>query len=252
MDLLNGLNEKQAQAVQRTEGATLVIAGAGSGKTMVLTRRVAYLIEQGVTPGQILCLTFTNKAAGEMNQRVRKLLAENGFNLPHVPVWKEEYVSAPLLCTFHSLGVRLLREFGELADLKKEFTILDSDDQKRIAREIIKELNLDSKTYQPNPFVYFVSQCKQELLTADKSSQVSRDFLPVFHQFYRLYEQKLTDNHSVDFDDLLLLPYLILRDNPDVLEIVQDRWHHVMVDEFQDTNQAQFELVKLLSPKNLL
>jgi DNA helicase II / ATP-dependent DNA helicase PcrA len=248
-NLLHSLNDKQSQAVQRVTGSTLVIAGAGSGKTLVLTRRVAHLIAQGVTPGQILCLTFTNKAAGEMNQRVRKLLEENGFNLPFVPPWKEDYVSAPLLCTFHSLGVRLLREFGDRIDLKREFTILDSDDQKRIAREIIKELNLDSKTYQPNPFIYFVSQCKQELLTADKSSQVSRDFLPVFHQFYRKYEQKLVASQAVDFDDLLLLPYLIMRDNPEVLQTLQDRWHHVMVDEFQDTNQAQFELVKLLSPK---
>ncbi len=251
-DLLEGLNNKQAQAVKRTEGSTLVIAGAGSGKTMVLTRRVAFLITEGVVPGQILCLTFTNKAAAEMNQRVRQLLESNDLHIPYSPSWKEDYISSPLLCTFHSLGVRLLREFGDRIDLKKEFTILDSDDQKKTAREIIKEMNLDNKTYQPNPFIYFVSQCKQELLIADKSKQLGRDFMPIFHQFYKRYEQRLKENHTVDFDDLLLLPYLILRDNQDVLEIVQNRWHHIMVDEFQDTNQAQFEIVKQLSPINKL
>lgn len=250
--LFEGLNKNQAEAVNRLEGSTLVIAGAGSGKTMVLTRRVAHLIASGVVPGQILCLTFTNKAAGEMNQRVHKLLAASGMALPYIPSWKEDYISVPLLCTFHSLGVRLLREFGDRIDLKKEFTILDSDDQKRVAREIIKDLNLDSKTYQPNPFIYFVSQCKQELLTADKSQGVSKDFMPVFHQFYRKYEDKLTASQAVDFDDLLLMPYLILRDNPDVLQTLQDRWHHVMVDEFQDTNMAQFELTKQLAPKERL
>ncbi len=249
---LDGLNQKQIQAVQRTSGSTLVIAGAGSGKTTVLTKRVAYLIIQGVLPGRILCLTFTNKAAEEMNQRVRKLLAENGINLPFIPAWKEDYINSPLLCTFHSLGVRLLREFGDKIDLKKGFTILDSDDQNRVAKEIIKEMNLDSKTYQPGPFLYFVSQCKQELLTADRSSQIKRDLIPIFHQFYRRYEQKLRSNHAVDFDDLLLLPYLLISQNPDVHEILLDRWHHIMVDEFQDTNEAQFALVKLLSPKDKL
>ncbi len=250
--LLEGLNQKQAEAVQQTSGATLVIAGAGSGKTTVLTRRVAYLIAQGVLPGKILCLTFTNKAAEEMNQRVRKLLAENGINLPYIPTWREDYINSPLLCTFHSLGVRLLREFGDRIDLKKDFTILDSDDQKRVAKEIIKEMNLDTKTYQPSPFLYFVSQCKQELLTSDRSSQIGRDFMPIFHQFYRRYEQKLRSSHAVDFDDLLLLPYLLISQNSDVHEILLDRWHHIMVDEFQDTNEAQFALVKLLCPKDKL
>lgn len=247
-----GLNSKQIAAIQQLQGATLVVAGAGSGKTTVLTRRVAYLIACGVTPGHILCLTFTNKAAQEMSQRVRQLLSTLKIHLPEVPPWKEDYLSTPLLCTFHSLGARLLREFGERLGLKKEFTILDSDDQKQVAREILKELNLDPKIHQPGSFTYFVSQCKQELLTAADSQKLSKEFPPIFHQFYRKYEQRLHANQAVDFDDLLLLPYLLLQEHSDILQTLQERWRHVMVDEFQDTNLAQFELIKQLAPKEML
>jgi DNA helicase-2/ATP-dependent DNA helicase PcrA len=246
------LNDRQDQAVKSITGSTLVVAGAGSGKTAVLTRRCAYLIAQGVIPGRILCLTFTNKAAAEMNKRVRQLLHDVGIHLPEIPIWKEDYIQSPLLCTFHSLGVRLLREFGDRIDLKKEFNILDTDDQKKLVREIIKELNMDEKNLQPSLALYFISQCKQELLLAGDSRKLERDFLPVFHQIYRKYEEKLRQNQNVDFDDLLLLPYLVLKDHPDVRATLHQRWYHVMVDEFQDTNQAQFELLKLLMPPKAL
>jgi DNA helicase-2/ATP-dependent DNA helicase PcrA len=250
--ILDGLNERQKEAVLSVDGSTLVIAGAGSGKTAVLTRRVAYLIAEGEIPGRILCLTFTNKAANEMNKRVRKLLSEVGIDLPFVPIWKEDYTQNPLLCTFHSLGVRLLREFGDRIDLKKEFSIIDTDDQKKMIREILKEMNVSEKNLQPSLVSYFISQCKQELLTADNSRKLTKEFLPIFHQAYRKYEERLKASQNVDFDDLLLLPHMIMRDNADVLEILQDRWHHIMIDEFQDTNQAQFEIVKLLCPVEVL
>ncbi len=250
--LLENLNQRQKEAVTSISGSTLVIAGAGSGKTAVLTRRVAYLIAQDEIPGRILCLTFTNKAAGEMNKRVREILEKAGIHLPYMPLWKEDYLQNPLLCTFHSLGVKLLREFGEKIDLKKEFTILDSDDQKKIIKEILKELNVNEKNLQPSLASYFISQCKQELLTAAESRKLTKEFLPVFHQVYKKYEEKLRANHNVDFDDLLLLPYLIVANHADVLEILRDRWHHIMIDEFQDTNQAQFELVRLLCPNSML
>lgn len=250
--IVNGLNDRQLQAAQSITGSTLVIAGAGSGKTAVLTRRVAYLISEGVIPGNILCLTFTNKAAAEMNKRVRALLDGVGIHLPFVPIWQEDYIQNPLLCTFHSLGVRLLREFGERIGLKKEFTILDTDDQKKVIRTILKELNISEKNVQPSLISYFISQCKQELLTSRESRKLTKDFLPVFHQVYRKYEEVLRGSHAVDFDDLLLLPYVLMSQHDDILQQLRERWHHVMIDEFQDTNKAQFQLVKLLAPPQLL
>jgi len=250
--LLDGLNEKQYQAVKSLEGSNLVIAGAGSGKTAVLTRRVAYLISQGVKPGKILCLTFTNKAAGEMNERVKNLLVAAGINLPVLKPWQEDYDNNPLICTFHSLGVRILREFGDKVGLPGQFNILDMDDQKKIIRGILKELNIDAKQNPPKLFTYFISQCKQELLTAGRSGDMSKEFLPVYHQVYAKYEAKLKENHTVDFDDLLLLPYIILNNNQDIREKIQERWYHLMIDEFQDTNTAQMEIVKLIQPPELV
>jgi DNA helicase II / ATP-dependent DNA helicase PcrA len=251
--LLRGLNPRQLEAVQAVTGSNLVIAGAGSGKTAVLTRRVAYLISRGQTPGEILCLTFTNKAAKEMNTRVRGLLSSIQIDLPYVAPWNEDYLSNPLLVTFHSLGVRILREFGEKVGLRPEFSILDTEDQKKIIRGIFKDLDVDKKKIQPSLVSYFISQCKQELLVANDSRKVSKDFLPIFHQVYKKYEEILYASSVVDFEDLLLKPYLLMRDNPDVLEVLRSRWKHVMVDEFQDTNEAQFELIKLLvSPQMLV
>lgn len=246
--ILDGLNKNQTTAVTRITDSTLVIAGAGSGKTAVLTRRIAFLIANGVTPGNILALTFTNKAAKEMNQRIDTLLAKIGLTLPQFKPWIIEYTQRPLLATFHALGVRVLREFYEYAGLKKDFSILDSDDQKKIIKDILKEKNLDPKNIAPNSVTYFISNCKQELLQSQNSRKLDKDFLPIFHEIYKAYEQKLLQNNSVDFDDLILLPYLILRDNSEVLEVLQNRFSHILVDEFQDTNSAQFELIQLLMP----
>ncbi|NJL97238.1 UvrD-helicase domain-containing protein [Candidatus Gracilibacteria bacterium] len=250
--ILEGLNDKQLQATTSLRGSTLVIAGAGSGKTSVLTRRLAYLIHKGVMPGNILSLTFTNKAAAEMNSRVRNLLSQSGLNLPQIPVWQQDYTQSPLLCTFHSLGVRLLREFGSFLELRKEFTIIDSDEQKKIIKKILKELNISDKNLHPSLAQYFISQCKQELLTSQNSRKVSKEFLAVFHRIYAKYEETLQASQAVDFDDLILKTYLLLNNYQEVREIINTRWSHIMVDEFQDTNPAQFEVIKLLAPKHLL
>jgi len=246
--IFEGLNNKQSEAIKAVDGSTLVIAGAGSGKTAVLTRRVAYLIYKGVKPGSILCLTFTNKAAREMQERVRTILESVDIYLPYVPVWVEDYTQVPLISTFHSLGVRIVREFGEELGYKKDVTILDDDEQKKIIKSIFKEKNINEKTLSPKLVSYFITQCKQELLTASNSKRLSKDYLPVFHQVYFAYEKVLKDNNSVDFDDLLLIPYIILSQNETIRSTLQHRWKHVLVDEFQDTNQPQFELIKLIIP----
>lgn len=250
--LFENLNDRQREAIRSLEGSTLVIAGAGSGKTAVLTRRVAYLIFKGVTPGSILCLTFTNKAAREMQERVRTILESVGILLPFVPPWIDDYTQTPLISTFHSLGIRLVREFGHLLDYKSGVTILDDDEQKKIIRGILKDRNISEKTLPPKLVSYFISQCKQELLRAQDSKRLTKDYLPVFHQVYGEYEKHLQSNNCVDFDDLLLIPYLLLSDHADVRTVVQNRWTHVLVDEFQDTNQAQFELVRLIIPPEML
>lgn len=244
--ILEGLNNRQEEAVKSISGETLVIAGAGSGKTAVLTRRCAHLITNGVVPGQILCLTFTNKAANEMKNRVNKLLAAAGFNLPHVPIWKTDYTSTPLLCTFHSLGVRLLREFGDKINIPSTFNILDTDDQQKIMRNLLKELNIDTKKTNPKGVLSFISKCKQEMLEPNQSRQLEYNYPDIYHSLYKKYETYLSVNQVVDFDDLIYKAYLLLSKNPDVVKILHNRWTHIMVDEFQDTNQAQFELIKLL------
>ena len=250
--IIAGLNINQLEAVNRLSSSTLVIAGAGSGKTAVLTRRVANLIVNKVTGGNILCLTFTNKAAKEMNLRVNKLLKEEGINLPPLRVWEYDYTVSPLLSTFHSLGVRLLKEFGEKIGIKEEFSVIDEDDRKKMIRDLIKDNNLDSKKVQISFVGYFFSQCKQELASPDMSTKVFPDYPPFMHRLYEQYEQKLKQNNSVDFDDLIYKTYLLLENNQEVVDTLNNRWKHIMVDEYQDTNQAQFRIVEFLAPKALV
>lgn len=250
--LLKGLNQRQTEAVESITGSTLVIAGAGSGKTAVLTRRVAYLVSQGVVPGTILCLTFTNKAAREMQHRVRSILESVQIYLPSISPWIIDYTQVPLISTFHSLGMRLVREFGDFLGYNNSCSILDDDEQKKIIKSLMDARNLNEKTLSPKLVSYFISQCKQELLIAKESKKITREYLPVFHQLYADYEAVLKKNNSVDFDDLLFVPYQILSQNEEIRTIVQNRWLHVLVDEFQDTNLAQFELIQLIIPPESL
>jgi DNA helicase II / ATP-dependent DNA helicase PcrA len=247
-----GLNANQLNAVDTLSGSTLVIAGAGSGKTAVLTRRVANLIINGARGGSILCLTFTNKAAKEMNTRVGKMLAAEGVRIPPIRVWEYDYTISPLLCTFHSLGVRLLKEYGVKIGIKPEFTVIDEGDRKSIIKELIKDNNLDPKKVQVSFVGYFLSACKQELVSHQDSKIEFPDYPEFMHKLYAQYEAKLKNNNCCDFDDLIFKTHTLLHNNPDVVKELNTRWTHVMVDEYQDTNQAQFKIIELLAPPSLV
>lgn len=234
---LDTLNEKQREAVVTTEGPLLVLAGAGSGKTKVLTTRIAYLIDEvGIDPYHILAITFTNKAAKEMKERVVQMLG---------PVGNQIQIS-----TFHSFGLTILRENYEAAGLKSNFTIIDSDDTLSVIKKIMKDLNLDIKEYNPKAIRNKISGAKNELLTAhDYERFANTDFEDKVVQVYQRYEQRLASNNSVDFDDLLMKPILLFRKNPMILQKYQERFQYVLVDEYQDTNEAQYILTKMISAK---
>lgn len=236
-DLLAGLNDKQKEAVQYTEGPLLVLAGAGSGKTRVLTHRVGYIIERGLAePWQILAITFTNKAAGEMRERVDSLLPGNG---------QDVFVS-----TFHSMCVRMLRRDIDRLGYDRDFTIYDTDDQRTLMRGILKDLKMDPKQYRERGILSVISAKKNEMIDADDFEQCASDFYEKnIAAIYKEYEKRLRKNNALDFDDLLIKTVELFDEYPEVLESWQRRFRYVMVDEYQDTNTVQFEIVKLLSGK---
>ena len=240
-ELLAQLNDKQAEAVQYTEGPLLILAGAGSGKTRVLTHRVGYILEKGLAePWQILAITFTNKAAGEMRERVDRLLPGEG---------RDVFVS-----TFHSMCVRMLRRDIERLGYSRDFTIYDTDDQKTLMRGILKDLKLDPKQYRERGVLSVISASKNEMVSAfDYEKQASDFYERNVAKAYLEYEKRLKQNNALDFDDLLLKTVDLFFEYPEVLESWQRRFRYVMVDEYQDTNSVQFELVRLLSAgyKNL-
>ncbi len=232
MDYLNSLNAAQRQAVTAGLGQVLVLAGPGSGKTRVLTQRIAYLVQGlGERPQNILAVTFTNKAAREMESRLQKLLQEDLKG-----IW---------LGTFHANCAKILRREAQYADFDNNFVIMDADDQLAVVKRAIKDLNLDEKSYRPNGIHAAISSAKNELLTAADYPTVSyRD--EVIKRVYARYQELLRASNAVDFDDLLLETVRILVDNPQVREKYARRFEHVLVDEFQDTNVVQYELLKLL------
>ena len=234
---LDSLNKQQLEAVLYNEGPLLVLAGAGSGKTRVLTTKIAYLInELNVDPYNILAITFTNKAANEMKERVKKLLGIDTYNMQ--------------ISTFHSFGVSILRKHYDKVGFERNFTILDSDDSLTVIKKILKEQNLDPKVYNPKAIRNKISSAKNELIDPDSYSKyVNNDYDEIVLNVYRSYQNKLLKNNSMDFDDLLILPIKLLRDNPSVLESYQERFKYILVDEYQDTNQAQYILVKMMSAK---
>ena len=235
--MIENLNKEQQEAVVTTEGPLLVIAGAGSGKTKVLTTRIAYLIEEvGILPSNILAITFTNKAAKEMKERVVGLLGPVAYQIQ--------------ISTFHSFGLALIRDNYDLLGYKKEFTILDSDDSLLIVKKILKDMNLDSKIYNPRAIRNRISSCKNEMMTPldlDKFSVSEYDEKVV--EVYRKYQEKLETNNSLDFDDLLLKPIELFNSNPDILKKYQEQYKYILIDEYQDTNEVQYTLTKLLSKK---
>jgi len=237
MDKYAGLNDRQREAVFHTEGPLLVLAGAGSGKTRALTHRIAYLIEEkNVSPWNILAITFTNKAAGEMKERVAKLV---------------EFGDSVWVATFHSTCVRILRRYIDRLGYDTDFTIYDADDQKSVLKQVVKELNLDPKMYKERALASYIGSCKNELLTAaDMRARAAGDYRRTIEaKIYAAYQQKCMDNNAVDFDDLLMLTVQLFRENQDVLENYQERFRYILVDEYQDTNHAQFEFVSLLAAK---
>ncbi|GEK28069.1 DNA helicase PcrA [Furfurilactobacillus siliginis] len=235
--LLDGLNDKQKEAVEITEGPLLIMAGAGSGKTRVLTHRVAYLIEEkDVKPWHILAITFTNKAAREMRERVIGLLDESGQD-----VW---------VSTFHSLCVRVLRRDIDRIGYNKAFTITDTGEQRTLVKRILREQNIDPKKYDPRSLLSAISNAKNELQTPkDFSANANTPFEQITATVYEAYQRELKANQALDFDDLIMLAIELFEKAPDVLEFYQRRFEYIHVDEYQDTNDAQYKLVSLLAAK---
>ena len=242
-ELLDQLNEPQREAAECTVGPVMIIAGAGSGKTRTLTYRIAHLMELGIDPFHILALTFTNKAANEMKERIIKLVGGEGRNL-----W---------MGTFHSIFARVLRAEATKLGYTSSFTIYDTDDSKAAIKQIVKQLNLDPKTYKPSTVLSRISMAKSNLL-GPKDYQENPEIYqtdidskrPAIGTIYQMYDQRLHNSNAMDFDDLLFNMNILLRDFPDVLLKYQQRFQCIMVDEYQDTNYAQYLIVKKLAARN--
>ena len=240
-NILENLNLSQREAVETTEGAVLVIAGAGSGKTRALTFRTAYLIcEKGVRPGQILAVTFTNKAAKEMQERIAQLLSDNGFK-----------GKLPIVGTFHSICARLLRaEIGKIG-FESNFNIFDAQDQQSLVKKTMKELGVDPTQFRPQSILGAISKAKNELIDATMfQAAVGGYWEEIVSRVYFAYQERLKKNNALDFDDILMLLVQIFRTYPEVLEKYQNIFRYIMVDEYQDTNHAQYVLIKMLADKH--
>ncbi|PWG00570.1 DNA helicase PcrA [Levilactobacillus bambusae] len=234
-DLLAGLNDKQREAVETTEGPVLIMAGAGSGKTRVLTHRIAYLIEdKGIMPWRILAITFTNKAAREMRERVGGLLGDSGSD-----VW---------VSTFHALCLRILRRDAELIGYTKAFTIAGTSEQRTLVKQILRDENIDAKKYDPRSILSAISNAKNALTTpADYAQSATSPFEKIVAQVYTDYQNRLMQNQAVDFDDLIMLTIQLFQQEPEVLKRYQDKFQYIHVDEYQDTNDAQYQLIHMLA-----
>jgi DNA helicase-2/ATP-dependent DNA helicase PcrA len=231
-ELLARLTPAQRQAVEHMEGPLLVLAGPGSGKTRVITTRVAHLIGQGVRPAQILAITFTNKAAGEMKSRVEAIL-------PGSRVW---------ISTFHSFGVRILRQYADRVGIDRNFTVYDQDDRVRMVKAALNLTNIDNVRFTPETIQGAISKAKNHLLTPDKYVKTAKDFFTqVVAQVYVTYEKKMREANALDFDDLLMWPALALKNNEELRAGLDARFQFVLIDEYQDTNQAQYAIARGLS-----
>lgn len=234
-DLLTDLTPAQRDAVTHFEGPLLILAGAGSGKTRVITRRVAWLLHQGVRPSNILAITFTNKAAGEMRQRVEALV-------PNSRVW---------VSTFHSLGARLLRQYHDRANIDRNFTIYDQNDRTRLVKDALEAVGIDNVRITPDRIGGAISHAKNQLLTPEKYEQKAHDFVSqTVSRVYYQYEKRLREANALDFDDLLLMPALALRHDEELRSELDSRFRFVLIDEYQDTNTAQYEIARRLSVEN--
>lgn len=234
-ELLNGMNPRQKEAVLHTDGPLLLMAGAGSGKTRVLTHRIAYLIEEKeVNPWNILAITFTNKAAKEMKERVNAILASGGED-----VW---------VSTFHSMCVRILRRDVDFIGYNRNFTIIDSSEQLTLMKRILKELNIDPKKYDPRSILGTISQAKNSLQTPQDFAKMQGSYYEeIAAKCYAAYQKELQYNQCMDFDDLIMNTIRLFEEHPDSLTYYQNKFHYIHVDEYQDTNHAQYTLVNLLA-----
>lgn len=237
MNLVESLNDRQQEAVTNTEGPMLILAGAGSGKTKVLTTKVAYLInEKHINPINILAITFTNKAAKEMKERIYRLIGKDSF-----------YIQ---ISTFHSFGLKILKENYSLLGYQNNFTILDSDDSLSVVKKIMKELNIDSTKYNYRAVRNAISSNKNEMIDPVTFERfVYTDYDEVVKKVYEKYERTLKINNSIDFDDLLILPLKLFKEYPRILMEYQDRYKYVFIDEYQDTNEPQYILSKMIASK---
>lgn len=233
---LDMLNNEQRKAVTLIDGPLLVVAGAGSGKTRVLTSRIAYMIEKGISPFNILAITFTNKAAKEMRDRVIGLVGDAALTMQ--------------ISTFHSFGLRVIRENYKELGLENNFTIFDSEDSLAIIKRILKNMNVDTKQFPPKNFKNSISSLKNELMDWEGFNKyIKNDYDRLLQEVYKRYSKELLDNNGVDFDDLLVMPIILFRKNKDILEHYQDKFKYILIDEYQDTNEAQYVLTKMISKK---
>ena len=239
MSIYDTLNEQQKKGVFTTEGPVLLLAGAGSGKTRVLTHRIAYLIEElGVSPWNIMAITFTNKAAGEMKERV-----ENLIEMGAESIW---------VTTFHSSCVRILRRYADRLGYDNSFTIYDTDDQKTVMKDVCKRLQIDTKMLKERSILSAISSAKDELISPEEYElKAMGDFRKQkIAQAYKEYQMALKKNNAMDFDDLIVKTVELFKADSEVLGSYQKRFKYIMVDEYQDTNTAQFELIRLLADAN--
>jgi len=247
MDYLSGLNERQKEAVLCTEGPILIIAGAGAGKTKTITHRILHLIKQGVAPHNILAITFTNKAGKEMKERVEKImLGDKGLNFP-INTYEKPFVS-----TFHSLGVHILKENARVIGLNRNFSIIDRSDSIKIVKDVLKTLDIDPKQFEPSKILNIISREKGETNTPENYSQTNKKGFTlsgIVAKVWPLYEKKLKEEKGLDFDDLLLKTYSLLKNHKEILEKYQEIWKYIHIDEYQDTNKVQYKTVKLLAEK---
>ncbi len=243
MQYLNKLNEPQRSAVESTEGPVLIIAGAGAGKTRTITYRIAHLINKGVHPKNILAVTFTNKAASEMAERVNHILTTE----PEMSAPISE-LERPIIRTFHSLGVQILRSHADALGFKKSFSIYDRDDSKRIVRDATKDLGFDPKDMDPGKTLSIISKQKGDKVSPDSFGiNTNNYFTQNILQIWRKYEEKLKEDNAFDFDDLLVKTVELFERNHDILKIYQDQFKYIHVDEYQDTNTIQYQITKMLA-----
>ncbi|MBI2462951.1 MAG: UvrD-helicase domain-containing protein [Candidatus Spechtbacteria bacterium] len=245
-NFLDSLNDKQKQAASIINGPLLIIAGPGSGKTKTITHRIAHLIQQGIAPHHILAVTFTNKAAGEMKERVNALLRQNELCIAGAPLW-----GAPAMGTFHSICAKILRDTGSLLGYTPHFTVYDDDDQLRIIKNAMDRVKLSVKEHPPQKVMDTISRAKDELLGPIEFENIATDYPKnLVAKVYPIYQQTLKDHNAMDFGDLLFQTVLLFERNPDVLERYQNQFQYILVDEYQDTNGAQYKLIRQLAQKH--